>query len=337
VNKLSVVIIIGIMGFISCKNQNSTEPTGSISKKEYSIIFGNANVLLNEQYALGIINSDGTGLKKIDAGVYDIYSFSVTDDGLTAVYLYTSTASPYITVSNITNMTKYQISDSEKAAFPTVSPNGAYIACKLFGEYGLNLMNIDGSNKKKIITQKSPNYFKWSSDSKGIIYAFDYSSSISPKPAYYVDKDGINNPVEVENPYVQYGIVDYEFYSLNQFTRAGLSNLTDSAGFLPIEFNKQKNKAWSILSINISSRNFKYILLGYDFNKKTEKVLIDSSEGWNPSLSSSITWSPNDEDIAVFTKNGIEIVKVDGSRNKILSCSLIQTPSINYKWIPRSN
>ena len=336
-NKISGVIIVVVMGFISCKNQNSTDPTESISKKEYSIIFANANVLLNEQYALGIINSDGTGLKKIDAGVYDILSFSVTDDGLTAVYLNTSTTSPYITVLNTTNMTKYQISDTEKATFPTVSPNGAYIACKLFGEFGLNVMNIDGSNKKKLITQKSPNYFKWSSDSKGIIYAFDYSSSRSPKPAYYVDKDGINNPIELENPYVQYGIGDYEFYSLNQFTRVGLSNLTDSAGFLPIEFNKQKTKAWSTLSINISLRDIKYILLGYDFNKKTEKVLIDSSERWNPSLASSITWSPNDEDIAVFTKNGIEIVKVDGSRNIILSYNLIQTPNISYKWIPRSN
>lgn len=84
-------------------------------------------------------------------------------------------------------------------------------------------------------------------------------------------------------------------------------------------------------------RQYALYLLGYDFDTKTEKVLIDSVNGLS---SSTISWAPNDEEMAVFTQNGLEIVKVDGTRNKILDYYVVSPSAlsaISHKWIPRLN
>lgn len=236
--KIFLVCTIGAMAFISCKKSNS--PTEAGSNKEYSIVFCNADQIFHEQYALGAVNPDGTGLKKIGPGLASFVSFSISDNGLQAVYLNRVINNQYITVSNLSTMTDYQFSDIERAGNPIISPDGAYIVYRIVDSLGFFVMNIDGSNNKYLAVQTNPMFMKWSSDSKGIIYASEYSMPRIPKTAYYIDKDGTNAPVEVQSPFMQYGIADLEYYSMNQFTRAGLSGVPDSVGFAPLQFNKQK-------------------------------------------------------------------------------------------------
>jgi hypothetical protein len=332
--KIIFFIIIGTLAFISCNSPNSSD---NVQKpKEYSIIFNEVEKILGEQYALGVINPDGTGLQKFGPGLSSIYSFSVSDNGEKAVYLNRDINNPYITVSNLKNMTDTQFSDIERPGNSIISPNGEYIVYRVTDPSGLFVMNIDGSDRKNLTPSYTPIYYKWSSDSKGIIFASEQSTPSIPTMAYYIDKDGNNDPVEVENPFLQYGIQDLDYYDLTQFTRADLPSLPDSVGFTPSQFNKPKNKAWNALTMMLPVRPpiiMRY-LLGYDFNKKTETLIND-----NPGVlsSSTVSWAPNDIDISVFTQNGLEIVRVDGTRNKILNYTLSQSDqaTVYHKWIPR--
>lgn len=317
--------------FNSCSNQNSSDnPVEPDNVNEYSIIFNNTYTILGEQYALGIINSDGTGLKKVGAGLI-CREFSVSTDGSIAVYNSNTINSSFITISNLKDMTDYQLTEIGNTYSTRVSPNGKYISYKKYGESGIFIVNIDGSNIHNLAIQYNL-YYKWSPDSEGIVFSNEtYSNSTI---AYYIDKDGIHEPVETENPFVIYDSYELEFYNLSEFSRAGFSDLPDSVGISPYNFNKKRNKAFTVQHILENTRSIVPYLLGYDLDKKTEKVIINGNEA---PFSTSISWSPNDVDIALFTQDGLEIVKVDGTRNNILSSNISPSilSSISHKWIAR--
>ncbi|MBN2423978.1 MAG: hypothetical protein JXR46_05860 [Calditrichaceae bacterium] len=343
------IIILGFFIIMACSDPGSSDNEGKT--KEYSILLSNPNAIFNELNAFVIINRDGTGLKKIGHGLEFIpgYGYSVSNDGSKIVYLIRSeySSSPKINVSDVKTQSDQILMNMEMALSPKVSPDGLYIAYmqnQAIGipedSTGLCVMKIDGSDIKVLLPQIFPNNFNWSADSKGIIYADGCSSTADPVPAYYIDKDGLNDPVEVENPCNYDDIEKPNYYSLQDFTRAGIPDIyePDSIYLYSSNFNKQKNKAWYEYDV----RKFRPVLvwrsylLGYDFELKKESFLIDTSQVM---FGTTVLWSPDGLNISVLTANGLFAVDVEGNGNKILEYTIDASDirMIISSWIPRTD
>lgn len=334
--------------FVSCSDPGG--PDNGV--KEYAILF-NTYSIANADYTIGLINSDSTDLVKIGQGLMNAYgAFSVSEDGNIIVYVTrnSSSSSPLITVSNVDDLTNHVFTEIEGSLNPTISPNGNYIAYikppssfTPADSVGLYTMDVDGSNKKLIHPDPAGFQFKWKSDNSGIIYIYTNDYINETGRAYFIDKDGASAPVEVESPFNRLGPEDLEYYDLDLFDRADISleHGLDSVSFYPDQFNEQHNKAWNLFSyLRIIPPRFfirEFFLLGYDFDKMTENELNIGAPVYN---ATSISWSPNNKDIAVFTENGLDIVRVDttDTGNRILNYetnSIYQNMGVYHKWISR--
>lgn len=318
--------------FCACSN-----PSGSGNEdnnKEYAIIFNWANYILNEQCALAVINPDGSGLRKIGYGIDPPQWFHVSVDGKKVVYVAYN-----IIIADIDSATTTTIFTDGTGRFPKISPNGEYVVYQQYigNEIGLCVIQVDGTNKKLIIPGIFPDYYDWSKDSKGIYYAdwggLDYSDF------FYIDRDGIDNPVKVESPLNNTKIVN----ALSEFDQSNLtfSDDRDSVSLNPYQVNKSGDKAWELLIRSVVDtisgipwRKTISYLLGYDLNNMTVKILMDSNSVFS---TSGISWSPNGEDLAVFAINGLEIIRFDGTENRILDYdgAEIHISQVACTWIPR--
>lgn len=332
---------------IFCSDPNSSNENDTI-ETEYSIIFNQATVIFGEICALGIVNMDGT-TKKIGEGLYSPMRYSVSTDGSIAVYVTGSSglAPFYITVSYIDNLTDtILINTKNKASRANISPDGKEIAFynnTSLDSLGIYIMNIDGTNIRQLLslTDIGPiRNWDWTSDGKGIYYEV-FNIPGDEYTTYYIDKDGSNNPVEIESPIKTYGPDDLEYYSLDGFQRAGIPEdiEPDSLGFYPYQFNEQKNKAWNLYRgvkfIRPTPPQVYFYLLGYDFDLKVESFLADSG---SVTSSSWVSWSPNHKNIAVFTTAGLELVQIDGTRRKLIDYYIENSYALDFllhKWIPK--
>lgn len=325
------IICIALL-FCACSNPSGSGNEDDI--KNYAIIFNRANDVLGEPVALAVINSDGSGLKKIGTTIDSPQQYSVSDDGRKVVY-----ASNDIIVADIETETQTMIPNEGKGRYPKISPNGAYIVYEQYSgnSIGINVINVDGTNRKLIIPDDIPLYFDWSADSKGIYFAYWNGSGYSD--FFYIDKDGINEPVKVETQTNYTKIM----YALSEFDQTALTfkDDRDSISFSSYQVNNTRDKAWEFMSLdtvvfsNGRPRIIKYTyFLGYDLNNMTVKILADSNliNDWN-----SVSWAPNGEVLAVFTLKGLEIIRFDEAANKILDYDLDrgQISQINHQWIPR--
>lgn len=337
-----LLIIFSMLIFISCSNPSNSS-NDKVNKK-HSIIFNNIQQFLGEEFALAVINSDGTGFKKIGQGFTATPSgFSVSEDGTIAVY--TDIKNYKITITNLKDMTSYQLDENAIPDHPLVSPNAKYIAFVKAGSSNspelikeLYVMDIDGSNKNFLGTIAALALFQWSDDSKGIYYTDGLLHPSAQSPAYYIDRRGENQAIEVESPFDE----KLDIISLDEFTRADWPEgvAPDVVGFSSRQYNKYHNKAWFLhYIIDYSSRPLIVMhsyLCRYDLKTKTEIFLLyDEGDIYRDNL---ISWSPDEDSMVIFTPTGIEMVRVDGSNDKILDFNHEVSDSyfrlIEHQWIP---
>lgn len=347
---LSVILTL----FIACNDTltSNNDISNEDDNINYSIITNLSELFQGESYALGIVNLDGV-VTKIGAG-FSCQEFSYTKDGSLIVYNAISRhyPLPVIVVSDVDKLTDTILDLGDYATYPRISPDGKYVAYMQIGPdsaAGLYIINLNGTNNYKLLggdLMWQIENWDWSSDSKGINYKiYDIPAGYT---TYYLDKNGKNNPIEIDPIWIDYDpFFDKIYYSMTGFDRADLPEAIkrDSVGFIPYQMDPDREKAYtimihaggSILTTPPDYFNIKY-LLGYDFKAKTERILIDTTDTQGIILPA---WSPNYEILAVITTKGLYITKVDGSSRKIVDFEVASaSPAGIYtklRWIARRN
>ncbi|MEJ2053352.1 MAG: hypothetical protein P8X42_05475 [Calditrichaceae bacterium] len=339
--KKVLIFLLTIITFFACSDSTSSD-NGKNDEKDYSII-SNLPWVTNEQECALVIIDKNSNIKKIGTGLLRPSDFSFSANGSLVVYrsIRSDNQQPVIVISDVDNLNDTYLS-MEYATHPKISPDGKYIAF-LQNNYndqdssGLFIMDTDGSNNYKLIDKYDLNGLQnwdWSSDSKGINYEV-YTSGYT---TYFIDKDGNNDPVEIDPIWIHItSIDDKTYYSLDGFQRAGLPEdaIMDSVGFFYYQIDNLGEKAWTVLNYVKSLRPtvVNFYLLGYDFNAKTERFLVDTTITSN---NMKAYWSPDYNDIAVITKEGLFVAQIDGSHQKVLDYSIgnIYTDLV-LKWIIR--
>jgi len=338
------IIIIGIFALIAlfaCSDPDSPEKDNEIPK-EYSII-SNFPWLTDEQQCALLIIDKESNITKIGNGLFHPPDFSVTEDGSLIVYraLRIDNRKLVIVISDVDNLVDTYF-NMESAMEVKVSPDGKYIAfvqsVSNQDSSGLLIMNIDGNNIYKLIDMSDFIYARnwdWAADSKGI----NYELFTNEYKTYYIDKDGNNNPVEIDPVWIHItSTYDKTYYSLEGFERAGLpaDAMMDSVGFYYNQIDDLGEKAWTVYNYaRFPGRTpiFSSYFLGYDFETKTEKFLIDTTITSTDML---VNWSPDYNDIAVVTREGLYITQIFGTQQKVLDYNIDDiSPVPKLKWITK--
>lgn len=343
--KKVLIFLLSLLTFFACSDSTSSG-NGKNGSKEYSIISNIPWITSEQGCALFIIDKE-SNVKQIGNGLRYPSDFSFTKDGSKVVYRSVSIANLQflIVISDVDNLEDTYF-NMEYATQPKVSPDGKYIAF-FQNNYdnqdssGLFIMDIGGTDIYKLIDNYDLNGLQnwdWSSDSKGINYEI-YPITTTEYKTYFIDKNGNNDPVEIDPIWIHITSTDDKtYYSLEGFDRAGLPAgiLQDSVGFYPYQIDDQQEKAW-INYVYLDQTQRPWIshsyLLGYDFEAKTERFLVDTTL---TSTDMQACWSPDYIDIAVITKEGLFVSQIDGSNEKVLDYNIEYIyPDPLLEWITR--
>lgn len=337
---LSVIVFSVIF---SCSGPSSPKNSGD-EIKDYSIIFNHHAYCYEHSCALAITDKEGN-TKHIGEGMAPASERTITfsDDGSKVLYLTRAyeNGKSVVVLTDVDNLTDTFLDLGDNAVDVKISPDGKYIAY-FYASYGnsdstgIYVMNVDQSNNHLLINyaqiQVYIDMWVWSEDSKGINYEI-FSPDLQ---AYFIDKDGLEAPVEIDLFYVPYFYdpEDLIHFSLEGFDRAGLPDgVLDSLSFAPGTNIDEIDRYWTLyrttkyegrISIDIS------YLLGYDFNAKTERFLIDTTI---------TTWdiiayqSPDNEYVAVLTQQGLYLSQYDGTNKKIVDYPEDRIYSGFLRWI----
>jgi Tol biopolymer transport system component len=160
------------------------------------------------EYAIWVMNADGSGLKRLTGQVYDSSDPTFTPDGRHILYASQKGGSSAIWIMNADGSNQRRLTPAElEAASPDVSPDGSHV---VFGQGGdpsnpasIYTMGIDGSAITRLTDPGCCHHDglpKYSSDGKQIVYLTDRNYPLlDGMEIYEMNADGTNQSQVTSN------------------------------------------------------------------------------------------------------------------------------------------